>query len=64
MKNFKQEFQLLLNLYRQKKFFEAEILSKRLINIYPDNANIVLDCIITSVRLVIYKGYNSYMVAL
>ena len=37
MKNFKQEFQLLINLYKQKNFSKAELLSKRLLNIYPNN---------------------------
>ncbi len=37
MKNFKQEFKLLINLYKKKNFSKAELLNKRLINIYPNN---------------------------
>ena len=37
MKNFKQEFQTLLGFYKKKNFYKAELLSKRLINIYPEN---------------------------
>ena len=37
MKSFKQEFQHLIKLYKKKNFSKAELLNKRLINIYPNN---------------------------
>ena len=37
MKNFNQEILLLLNLYKNKNLIKAELLAKRLINIYPNN---------------------------
>jgi len=37
MKNFKQEFQILLTLYKKKNFYEAELLCKKLVNLYSEN---------------------------
>ena len=37
MKNFKQEFQILLSLYKKKNFYEAELFCKKLVNLYSDN---------------------------